>query len=493
MADLRDWIAAVDKGGQLCRVTAPVDWDEEMGAISYMAGKTPQNPALLFENINGYSDGTKLLWNTLESKERVALAVGEDPAGSMLDVIAGIKDKLGTRIPPVTVDKSSAPAFENVVTGDDIDLTALPVPRHWPLDGGRYIGTADSVITRDPDSGYLNLGTYRLMVHDKNHLGLYMSPGKDALLHLNRAWKRGQSLEVAAVVGAHPLIFLVSTLALPHDVSEYEYMGGIQGSPIEVVEGSTTSLLVPASAEIVIEGVLHPDAYRLEGPFGEFTGYYGRPEDTSPEIEVTSISYRSDPIIMNALMSDNPLTYSAMVRSAGVWSDLERMGVPGIKGVYHPSPSRGLVVVSIEQQFAGHSSQVLALAAQGPAGAYFAKWFVVVDHDVDPTDILQVQWAMTTRCHPVDDIDILRNTWSSSLDPTQNPPEKRRYGSKALINACMEHRHLDNFSKRTRMSRSMYEQVSERWTELGLPDTAPTVLAFEDESAVSKAQPDFEM
>jgi 3-polyprenyl-4-hydroxybenzoate decarboxylase len=180
-------------------------------------------------------------------------------------------------------------------------------------------------------------------------------------------------------------------------------------------------------------------------------------------------------------MSDNPLTYSAIARSAGVWNDLETMGVPGIKGVWHPSPSRGLVVISIEQQYAGHAAQVLALAAQSASGAYFAKWFVVVDHDVDPTDNVQVQWAMGTRCNPTEDIDILRQTWSSWLDPTQNPPDERPYGSKALINACMEHRYLPVFSRRTKMRRSMYDQVRGRWSELGLPGTPPQVFAFEDD------------
>jgi UbiD family decarboxylase len=479
---LREWLDKVEAMGELVRVTEPVDWDEEAGAISYMAGKTSGNPAVLFENIRGHSpDAGQLLFNSLESPSRVALTVGEDPAGSVLDIIRGVKDKLKNRIPPVTVAPESAPIYENVLTGDDIDLTALPTPKHWPLDGGRYLGTADAVITQDPDSGYTNVGTYRMMVHDEKHIGLYLSPGKDARLHIARAWKRNEPLRVAAVMGGDPSVFMMGTLALPHDVSEYEYIGGLKGRPLEVVPGATSGLLVPAHSELVVEGLIHPGAPRMEGPFGEFTGYYGRPEATAPLVEVTGIMRRDRPIIMNALMSDNPLTYSAIARSAGVWNDLETMGVPGIKGVWHPSPSRGLVVISIEQQYAGHAAQVLALAAQSASGAYFAKWFVVVDHDVDPTDNVQVQWAMGTRCNPTEDIDILRQTWSSWLDPTQNPPDERPYGSKALINACMEHRYLPVFSRRTKMRRSMYDQVRGRWSELGLPGTPPQVFAFEDD------------
>jgi 4-hydroxy-3-polyprenylbenzoate decarboxylase len=129
---------------------------------------------------------------------------------------------------------------------------------------------------------------------------------------------------------------------------------------------------------------------------------------------------------------------------------------------------------------------VLALAAQVPGGAYFTKFIVAVDHDVDPTDMDQVIWALSTRCNPTDDIDLLRNTWSTTLDPAQNPPEKRLYGSKALINACKDHRHLATFSRRTMLRKTVYDRVAERWSDLGLAGTAPTVLAFEPEDGTKK-------
>jgi 4-hydroxy-3-polyprenylbenzoate decarboxylase len=138
-----------------------------------------------------------------------------------------------------------------------------------------------------------------------------------------------------------------------------------------------------------------------------------------------------------------------------------------------------MTVVSLEQRYPGHAAQVLALAAQVPGGAYFTKWIIAVDEDVDPTDMDQVIWAMATRCNPVDDIDLLRDTWSTSLDPAQNPPEKRLYGSKAMINACKDHRHLSTFSRRTMLRKRVYDRVAARWTELGLPGHAPAVLAYE--------------
>jgi 4-hydroxy-3-polyprenylbenzoate decarboxylase len=138
----------------------------------------------------------------------------------------------------------------------------------------------------------------------------------------------------------------------------------------------------------------------------------------------------------------------------------------------------------LEQRYAGHAAQALALAAQVPGGAYYTKWIIAVDEDVDPTDMDQVIWAMSSRCNPIDDIDILRNTWSTWLDPTQNPPEKRPYGSKALINACKEHRYLPVFSKRTALRKEIYDKVAAEWKKLGLPGQAPTVRAFEEEKKV---------
>ena len=156
-------------------------------------------------------------------------------------------------------------------------------------------------------------------------------------------------------------------------------------------------------------------------------------------------------------------------------------------GVYsHPAAAGGfgMTVISLEQRYAGHAAQALALAAQCPGGAYYTKWIIAVDEDIDPTDTDQVIWAMASRCNPIDDMDVLRNTWSTWLDPTQNPPEKRPYGSKALINACKEHRHLPSFSKRTTLRKSIYDKVAARWKELGLPGQIPTVRAFEADNKV---------
>jgi len=491
--DLRQWLSEVDQLGELVCVREAVDPIEEMGAVTYLVAKQSPSPAVVFDNPSGPNVlHARLLWNILgPSIRRIALTLEEPADTPALELIRRAKDKMQQRIPPEEIPERDAPVYEHTLQGDEIDLTQLPFPKHWPLDGGRYAGTGDAVITRDPDSGYLNVGTYRMMIHGPRQCGLYLSPGKDARLHITRAWQRGESIQVAAAWGVDPLFMLVGSQTFPKNLSEYEFAGGIRGQPVPVVRGKTTDLLLPANAEFVIEGEIRPGSIKSEGPFGEFPGYYGRPEAGAPLVDVTAVHYRSQPILTNALMADYPSCeqsgFFAVARAARIWADLDRLGVPGIVGVYsHPAAAGGfgMTVLSLEQRYAGHAAQALALAAQVPGGAYYTKWIIAVDDDVDPTDIDQVIWAMGSRCNPIDDIDILRNTWSTWLDPSQNPPEDRPYGSKALINACKEHRYLPVFSKRTVLRREVYDRVASRWQDLGLPGQAPGVRAFESDQAV---------
>ena len=486
--DLREWLDLVEADGGLHRVTAPVDKCEELAAATYMVARDENSPALLFENIVGDDSGTKVLTNMLgASKRRFALAVGFDPELSTREMVREMRDRATRRIPAVDVEAEKAPVNEIVLMGDDIDLTKLPAPRFWPRDGGDYIGTGDITFTRNPGSGRINVGCYRQMIQGPRRVGMYCSPGKHGLLDRESWWARGKPCEVVAAYGIDPIPFMVAAQSYGAEVSELEVIGGITGSPMELTSGLTTSLPIPARAEIVIEGTVSADDLELEGPLGEFTGYYGRPEGLQPVIEVDALHMRRNPIHTAALMADYPAceigAYYAIMRSAAIWDDLERFGIPGIVGVWCPpaaAASWGMTVISIRQQYAGHIAQVLSAAAQCPAGAYFTKWIVAVDDDVDPEDINQVLWAMSTRSNPADDIDIQRKTWSTGLDPSQFPPELRPYGSKALIDACKPHRYLSEFPVRTMVRGSIHENLKERWQELGLPGTPPILNALDD-------------
>jgi UbiD family decarboxylase len=352
-----------------------------------------------------------------------------------------------------------------------------------------YLGTNDAVITMDPESKRVNVGTYRMMIKGPREIGVYTSPGKDAGADRDKWWKMGKPAPIAAAYGIDPLLFLVGATTLPKTESEYEYYSGIKGSPIELFTSDLTGLPLPAHAEIILEGHLYPDETFAEGPFGEFTGYYGRPSGATPYMRVERLRFRNNPTLTCALMADGPSNecglFWAAVRSAGIWADLQKLGIPGIQGVWSipEAAGWGMTVVSIKQMYAGHAPQVMALAAQCTAGAYFGKYVIVVDDDIDPSNIGQVLWAMATRSRPAQSIDILRETWSTFLDPSLNPPEIRPWGSKALINACMDYKHIKNFSPRTKLDKKMYEQVAARWNELGFSGKAPEIKVFEDKTS----------
>ena len=486
--DVREFIAAIEKIGQLKRISAEVSRNEEMGAVTYMYNHRVGAPALLFEKIKGCPPGFRALWNQLgSSNDRFALAIGESTGLSANELIRRFKERSDRRIAPVMVDPKDAPVNAHHMRGNDIDVTRFPAARHWALDGGEYIGTCDATITRDPEGGWLNVGCYRQMLQSKNEVGLFLAGGRDARLHIERNWAMGKPCEVVACWGIDPVLFMTASQSFP--LSELDYAGGLAGRPIELVPGEATSLPYPARAEIVMEGVIPPGSERAEGPFGEFTGYYAKPPGPAFLMQVKAVHYRDNPILTHALMADYyPANECALVRSLGrsarIWSDLERLGIPGIKGIYcHPAAAGGLAmtIISIEQRYAGHAKQVLALAAQCPAGAYFSKWIIAVDEDVDPTDINQVLWAMATRCHPATGIDFMRDTYSTFLDPSQNPVENRQFGSKALINACKDYRFIKEFSPRTKVRRSTYEAVRRRWKELGLEGQPPQLRALEED------------
>jgi 4-hydroxy-3-polyprenylbenzoate decarboxylase len=488
--DLREWLGLIEAAGLLKRIAAPVDTDEELAAIAFMATRREDAPALLFDKLAGDALGARVLANMLgASKQRFALALGLDPDLSTAGMIAATRARMTRRLPPQRVAKTSAPVNEIVLRDNAIDLTRFPAPKFWPGDGGRYIGTGNVTFTAHPDTGRINVGVYRQMLHGPRRVGLYCSPGKHGLIDREAWWARGKPCEVVAAYGVDPVLFMLGAQVFGHKESELDVAGGLMGRPVALTEAELVSLPIPAHAELVIEGLLHPGDTEPEGPLGEFTGYYGRERAPQPVMEVKALHHRGAPILTAALMARYPSceigAYYAIMRSARILDDLERIGVSGVVSAYaHPAAASGwgMAVVSMRQQYAGHAAQVLALTAQCPAAAYFTKWIIAVDEDVDPTDFNDVLWALSTRCHPAEDLEILRNTWSTGLDPSQYPPEARPYGSKVLINACKPHRHLKHFPQTTRLRRTTYEKVAARWNELGFAEPPPELTVFHNES-----------
>ena len=271
--DLRDWLERIEEAGELHRITAPVRLDEELGAITYMAARDEDAPALMFEKFeDDVGDGdVRVVSNMLgASRRRFALALGLDVEGSTTELIAEMRARMKHRIAPVEVTAEAAPVNARILFGDDIDITRLPAPKFWPGDGGAYIGTGDVTFTRAPGSDRINVGVYRQMVQGPRRVGMYCSPGKHALLDREAWWARGEPCEVVVAWGIDPALFMVGAQSYGVDVSELDIAGGLMGVPVELAPGAVTSLPIPARAEIVIEGLLHPGDEAVEGPLGEF-------------------------------------------------------------------------------------------------------------------------------------------------------------------------------------------------------------------------------
>lgn len=228
--DLRQWLHQVEQLGELHRIYPEVDPKMEMSAITYLNGKIPGQPTLLFENPRGYTGGARVLFNPIGgSMNRLSLALRTVPGKTPIEMVKYLKERFTRKIPPVSVDPEEAPIYENSWTEGQVDLGWFPTPTHWPRDGGAYIGTADVVITQDPETGRINLGTYRQMLEGKAQVGYYSSPGKDTLLDREKWWALGKPCPVVSVYGVDPLLLICAATGFPKQDSEYDYAGGIQG------------------------------------------------------------------------------------------------------------------------------------------------------------------------------------------------------------------------------------------------------------------------
>ncbi len=469
MPDLRTWLNEVDKLGQLMTVEN-VDWDLELSTLTEIINeRSKTRPAILFDRIKDYPQGYRVAANLVSSVGRLALTLGMKAGMSDMDFVQAWRQQVKkiTPIPAKTV--STGPLFENVIEGKGINVFKFPVPRWHELDGGRYIGTDDLVITRDPEEDWVNVGTYRIMVHGPDRLGLHMSPGKHGRVHKDKYHARGKPLPIAVSFGHHPINFVFASTDVPNRVNEYDYASGVLGRPLEVVKGPLTGLPIPADAEIAIEGEVAADDLLPEGPFGEWTGYYASNQPAVPVIQIKALYFRNDPILcgfplLKPSAGDN--IHFSLMRSSLVWNALDEAGVPDVKGVWcHPSCGRFLTVVSIKQRYPGHARQTGMIASQCRTGAYLGRYVIVVDDDVDITDSEEVLWVLSSRSDPAQSIDILRRAWSGPLDP-RIPRDEVGHSSRAVIDATRPYEWRDKFPKVSGHSAELKDSVKKKWETL---------------------------
>lgn len=294
--DLRDFIQRCEDIGELKKIKAEVDWDLELSHVSKVT-EEKKGPGLLFENIKGYD--SPVFTGAFATPARLALSMNMDPGNSLCDSAQEWMEKTIDELIPAKEVKDG-PILENVITGDAVDLNIFPVPRFFPKDGGRYIGTATFLVIKDPDTGKINLGTYRMQMLDNKRCGVQILPGKRGERIMNKYKAMGKKMPCAAVIGCDPLMMMAGALQHEGAQSQYDIIGSVRGAPSEYMLAPMTGLPIPAAAEIVLEGEIDPNNFQPEGPFGEYTGYYTDElykEIKKPCLEVKQILHRDKPIL----------------------------------------------------------------------------------------------------------------------------------------------------------------------------------------------------
>jgi UbiD family decarboxylase len=461
--DLREFIAAVDQLGALRRIEG-ADPRFEIGGITEVAAGSSAAPALIFDAIQGFPRGFRVFTNAVTTPQRAALALGLNPALRPLDALRAWIDRRKTLAPRPPAVVGEAAFLDNTMQGDDVDLGKFPAPIWHRHDGGPFIGSGSLVIMRDPDDGWINASIYRIQVHGRNEVTVQFDhAGRHGAVIARKYWEQGKPCPVAVVNGEDPALFVAGFEYLPAGQSEYDFAGAIKGVPIAVYPGPVTGLPLPAHAEIVLEGQLPPGRELPEGPFGEFTGYYASEARPAPVMEVAAVHHRNDPILLGSPPMKPPRFHFGLpLRAATIWHNLDAAGVTDIAGVWQ-HVSQLMTVVALKQRYDGHAKRAALVAA---AHSYMARLVVVVDDDIDPSHLGDVMWAVTTRCEPSAQVDIIRNAWSSALDP-RIPPQDKQQGiashSKLIVEACRPFSWRDRFPPTSVLSLDDARAIEEKW------------------------------
>lgn len=468
--DLRHWMEAVEAKGALKTITG-AETTEEIGGILDLYQRQMGNPAILFDEVPGFPTGHRVLANVLTSVARINIALGLPADGSELDLVLWWRDymKNAPKCAPEVV--TTGALHENVIEGDAIDITSIPTPTWHEHDGGPFIGTGCMVVMKDPDTGWVNYGAYRVQTHGPKTASVMMSPGRHGRLIMDKYHSRGEPCPVAVVAGMHPTLLMIAGLEIPQGVSEYDAVGGIFGEPVRTLEMPRTGIPVPANAEIAFEGFIMKDDLIEEGPLGEWTGYYAGGKRRQPAIRIETFMHRDDPVLLGVIPAVPPndnTYYLGSYRSGAVWNQLEAAGIPDIQGVcaHEAGGSRLWLTVSIKQRYGGHSKQAGLIASQCYAGGYTNRWVVVVDDDIDPTNTNDVLWAMCTRFDPRIDLERLDGCWSTSLDPMCYDSDTDKRNSRVVIDACRPWDRMDDFPTVARSSRELDDRIREKWAHV---------------------------
>jgi phenylphosphate carboxylase alpha subunit len=404
--DLREFIKALEKTQDIVHMKEEVDWDLEAGAISRLVSES-SGPAILFEKIKDYGDGYRILGGPLATWRRVAIAMGLLPQTSVREIHRVYEERVDQPIKPVLVE--SAPCKQHILLHEnEIDLYRLPAPLCHEGDGGRYIGTWDLIVSKDPDSDWMNWGMYRFMIQSRRYLVGAAAP----FSHLGTILKKKylptrRSMPVAVVIGADPLCSLAAATGYRVGENEVDFAGGLRRGPVDVIKCETTDLLVPANAEIVIEGEILPDRTAPEGPFGEYPGYRHEETQLGVLMRVTAITHRDSPILTMSNLGvppDDSSVAGAMGVTVALKRRLLRHDIPTTGVFLPPDGASHLVVVGVKSGGMDMAKRIRDLLTG--QRAWYTK-IIVVDEDVDVFDMGQVMHAFSVKCHSTRGISLL--------------------------------------------------------------------------------------
>ena len=488
MRNLREFVALLESRGQLRRITAPVSCDLEITEITDRVSKSPKdNVALLFENVVGGGSDSALapysvpvLTNAFGSAERMAWALGAERLddlrdrlghllvpelpGSLMDKLKkGLEASEVIRFAPRTVRR--APCQEVVLRGDQASLARFPILKCWPGDGGRFI-TLPVVITGDPATGSRNLGMYRLQVFDERSTGMHWHIHKGGAAHYRQSEALQQRLPVAVALGPEPAVTYAASAPLPPGIDEMLFAGWLQRRRVEMVKCVSHDLMVPAQSEIIMEGYCDPAERRLEGPFGDHTGYYSL-ADQYPVFHITAITHRREPIYPATIVGRPPMEDGYLGKATErLFLPLMRLFLPEITDVHMPLEGgfHNLVLVSIKKTYPGQARKVM-YGLWGLGLMMLAKAILVVDDDTDVQNLSHVAWRAANNVDPRRDLVMAEGP----LDALDHASPTPHYGSKVGIDATRklpEEGHGREWPADIAMSPEVVRQVTERWAEI---------------------------
>lgn len=409
--DFRDMFSDLKKRGELLEIDQEVDWNLEAAAIAAMSYRV-EGPAVVFNKLKGYPPGYRLVAGLFAGTlakpwRRIALAMGLDPDVDLDTVRRVIGERLQNPIKPIEV--STGPCKEEIHLGAEANLLEFPFPYCHEGDGGRY-STMHIVMTADPDSDWVNCGNYRMMVYGKRRATVYFTAGQQGRTIFQTKYEdRGETMPVVIAIGGDPLAWFCAALSLPAYFNELDYAGGLRGEPMELVRAETCDLLVPANAEIVIEGEIRPNERLEEGPFGEYPLFHQGPRKPTFAIRVNCITHRKDPIIpflSAAPVNECHSVASTLLGTAYYWKAVTEKGMP-VKQIYHwpHAPFQSAIVSTKVPNYPGYIRDLANVLFSQKMFTHY-DYLTFVDAEVDPADVSQVLEEWFTKTNPKRDYKI---------------------------------------------------------------------------------------